>query len=47
MTDVNREQSLVPMAILEINAYALGTFHSRFRLRVELGFCQAAQADHN
>lgn len=45
MTDVNRKQSLVPMAILEI--YALGTFHSRFRLKVELGFCQAAQADHN
>lgn len=42
MHKISREQCPVSMFTLKVNAYVLGTFHSRFRLRVELEFSQAA-----
>ena len=42
MCKVSREQGPVSMFTLKVNAYILGTFHSRFRLRVELEFRQVA-----
>lgn len=42
MGKVSREQGPVSMFTLKVNANILGTFHSRFRLRVELEFGQAA-----